>query len=258
MLKRTVALTSLIALGAIGVAQAADPVAVPAPRATTSAVAPSTATTTDSDKLIGRNIQNAQNDTIGEIKSVRIGADGKVDAVIVGVGGFLGMGEREVALNWTDLKIMDGGTKVTVPMTKEQLKALPEYKYPDASYRGRTFSENARPATAMGTTSRDRAATIDARDGDFNTKGQISGSALIGATIRNAANESIGEVKDVFLDQNGTVKALVVSVGGAMGIGAKSVMLPWQDLKVDRQQNKLFMTTNATKETLKAMPEYKG
>jgi len=38
-----------------------------------------------------RNVQNAQNETIGEIKSVYIGPDGKVDSLIVRVGGFLGV-----------------------------------------------------------------------------------------------------------------------------------------------------------------------
>ncbi len=46
---------------------------------------------TPASKLIGRNVQNAQNETIGEIKSIYLGKDGKVDSVMVGVGGFLGM-----------------------------------------------------------------------------------------------------------------------------------------------------------------------
>src|SRR3954466_4077955 len=59
----------------------------------------------DAKKLIGRNIKNPQNETIGEIESVYINADGKIDSVIVGVGGFLGMGERLVRLAWKDLQI---------------------------------------------------------------------------------------------------------------------------------------------------------
>ncbi len=71
-----------------------------------------------SDKLIGRNIKNTQNETIGEIKSVMLNQGGSVDSVIVGVGGFLGMGEREVALGWKDLNVSDNGEKVTTTMTK--------------------------------------------------------------------------------------------------------------------------------------------
>ena len=57
----------------------------------------------DAKKLIGRDIKNADGDTIGEIKSVYISSGGTVDSVMVGVGGFLGVGEREVQLAWKDL-----------------------------------------------------------------------------------------------------------------------------------------------------------
>ena len=70
--------------------------------ATNSKMAPSA--TADTRKLIGRNIKNADGDTIGEIKSIYINKDGKVDSVMVGVGGFLGVGDREVRIAWSDLQ----------------------------------------------------------------------------------------------------------------------------------------------------------
>jgi hypothetical protein len=103
MLNRII-LATLITAGATA-AYAQSPTAAPQTSSTPPAVSspavkpmPSQASA-DTRKLIGRNIQNAQNETIGEIKSVFIGKDGNVDSVMVGVGGFLGMGEREVRLN---------------------------------------------------------------------------------------------------------------------------------------------------------------
>lgn len=110
----------------------------------TSATDPATMTPAgqaDAKKLIGRNIKNANNDTIGEIKSVYLDKDGKVQTVIVGVGGFLGMGEHEVALAWSDLQVSNNGEQVMVNMTKDQLKGLPEYKYRDPKYRGTVFGD---------------------------------------------------------------------------------------------------------------------
>ena len=46
-------------------------------------------------KLIGTKVTNAANESVGEINDVVLAKDGKVAAVIIGVGGFLGMGERE-------------------------------------------------------------------------------------------------------------------------------------------------------------------
>jgi hypothetical protein len=59
----------------------------------------------DAKKLIGRNVKNPQDETVGEIESVYINADGKVDSVILGVGGFLGMGERHVHARERDVHL---------------------------------------------------------------------------------------------------------------------------------------------------------
>lgn len=156
-------LSTLLMSGAVAGLLAAAPVAAtmaqttttnpPATNATPAPAAPSASTTTTTDpalaapgqadakKLIGRNIKNANNDTVGEIKSVFLDKDGKVQTVIVGVGGFLGMGEREVALAWSDLQVSNNGEQVMVNMTKDQLKGLPEYKYRDPKYRGTVFSD---------------------------------------------------------------------------------------------------------------------
>lgn len=92
-------------------------------------------------KLIGSNLKNANNETIGEVDSVLLDSDGKVRSVIVGVGGFLGMGERNVAVNLNALNIADGGDTVRTTLTKDQLKAMPEYQYSDKSYRGKMFND---------------------------------------------------------------------------------------------------------------------
>jgi sporulation protein YlmC with PRC-barrel domain len=249
--------TGLVTAGA---AYAADTNPATRPATTGAAVVQPSAASADVNKLIGRNIQNLQNETIGEINSVRIGTAGNVEAVIVGVGGFLGMGEREVAINWKDLTVADNGNKVTLAMTKEQLKAMPEYKYPDASYRGRVYGDSGvrdTPATREVAASRDRTVTNTTTRGDFNAQGEISSNALIGATVKNANDETVGKVEDVFLDTTGGVKGLIVSVGGFLGMASHDVMMSWKDIKVSRQKDKLVLMTPATKESLKSMPEYK-
>jgi hypothetical protein len=55
-------------------------------------------------KLIGTNVYDPQNEKIGDIKQLMIDKDGKVDMVVIGVGGFLGMGEHDVAVKWSELK----------------------------------------------------------------------------------------------------------------------------------------------------------
>ncbi|HJQ60020.1 MAG TPA: PRC-barrel domain-containing protein [Vineibacter sp.] len=81
--------------------------------------------------LMGLNIRNSANETIGEIEDVVLAADGKIQDVIVGVGGFLGLGERHVAIAWKDLRVGSGPNNALVAevnATKDQLKAMPAFK----------------------------------------------------------------------------------------------------------------------------------
>ncbi|CAN5892204.1 hypothetical protein BH11PSE3_BH11PSE3_28120 [soil metagenome] len=209
--------------------------------------------------LIGRNIQNAQGETIGEIKSIYLDKAGKVDSVMVGVGGFLGMGEREVKLAWKDLNIMNNGDKVTVNMTKDQLKAQPEYKYPDAAYRGHAFNDSGvyKDGVTPGTTAATMpAGTSTVSTGDFNASGQMSSNAIIGSSIKNSNKDTIGTIEDTYVDKDGAIKAVIVSVGGFLGIGDKHVAVKWSDIKFGRDGNNVVLITDWTKDTLKAMPDY--
>jgi len=84
--------------------------------------------------LINESVKNASNETIGDINDVLIGSDGKVAAIIVGVGGFLGMGEKNVALPFDQLmfaKSADDDLIVSTSMTKEGLQSAPEYVKPE-------------------------------------------------------------------------------------------------------------------------------
>lgn len=94
------------------------------------------------DQLLGADVKNANNETIGEVESIYIDQNGKIQSVIVGVGGFLGLGQRAVEMNWNSLVVADRGDTVRTTMTKDQLKSMPEYKYPDKGYRGKVFNDS--------------------------------------------------------------------------------------------------------------------
>jgi sporulation protein YlmC with PRC-barrel domain len=58
-------------------------------------------------KLVGVNIYNDSNEKLGSIDELVMNKQGKVDKVIIGVGGFLGVGQREIAVNFDQLKFTD-------------------------------------------------------------------------------------------------------------------------------------------------------
>jgi len=264
MLKPILIAAALSTVGAATLhAQTAPPPATsPAPMAQDPAAAP--AFTADTRKLIGRNVKNPQDETIGEIEAIHLDKDGRVDSVIIGVGGFLGMGERLVRVAWKDLTVTGNGEKVTTAYTKDQLKALPEYKYREAGYRGQAFTDTgiyrdsaaapAKPTTVI--TTPKPSAVPNQPTKDFNADGHISTNAVLEASVRNAANESIGDVADVYIDKDGRIQTVVVSVGGFLGMGRKYVAVKWTELQMRRDGNKLILLSGWTRDSLKSMPDY--
>ena len=86
-----------------------------------------TATGYRATKIIGATVVNEANDTIGKVDDIVIGTD-RMPYVVLSVGGFLGVGNKLVALPYEALSTT--GRKLTMPgATKEALKALPEFKY---------------------------------------------------------------------------------------------------------------------------------
>ena len=79
--------------------------------------------------LLGVDVSNGQ-DTIGEVSDLVVTDDGRVEAIVVGVGGFLGIGEKPVALAWDSIKLteQDGSRVILVSATREQLEGMPTYK----------------------------------------------------------------------------------------------------------------------------------
>jgi len=115
----------------------------------------------DANKLIGESIQNrADNATVGKIDSVILDSTGKVDKVVVGVGGFLGMGKKDVAIDWNQLQISDNGRKVTMNADKDQLKAMPEYTWPKNQAHNSVYTPSATTGSgSTGTTTPGRTGT---------------------------------------------------------------------------------------------------
>ena len=85
-----------------------------------------------SSRLVGTAVYNEANERVGDISELVLDADGKISHAVIGVGGFLGIGEKLVAVNFSDLNIAreeNGNARVTMNTTKEALQNAPDYKY---------------------------------------------------------------------------------------------------------------------------------
>jgi len=80
---------------------------------------------------------------------------------------------------------------------------------------------------------------------------------IIGETVVNDANETVGKVDDLIIapdGPDGKVPVLILSVGGFLGVGNKLVALPFDSVKI---QDKKLLLTGANKDALKNLPEFK-
>ena len=83
------------------------------------------------DRLIGAKVKGPDGKIIGDIEDLILNSDGQVVGAIMGVGGFLGIGEKKVAVltKALSLEVTDGKMAVTMPAaTKDALSAAPPYK----------------------------------------------------------------------------------------------------------------------------------
>jgi sporulation protein YlmC with PRC-barrel domain len=150
-------LSKYLAAALIGTALIAAPAMAQTPSSAANAQTASAAGLWQASKVVGLNVYNGQNEKIGSIQQLMLDKNGTVASVVIGVGGFLGMGERDVAVKFSDLKWSNesvpsttsnpppattgtGTTKsssgpVTYPdhavlsATKDQLKAMPQFDY---------------------------------------------------------------------------------------------------------------------------------
>jgi sporulation protein YlmC with PRC-barrel domain len=78
-----------------------------------------------------QDVYDQTNTKIGQVMDVLVGQDGQVNALIIGVGGFLGAGEKDVAVSFNTVKatMKDNKIYLTMNTTKDALKSAPGFKY---------------------------------------------------------------------------------------------------------------------------------
>ncbi len=79
-------------------------------------------------------------------------------------------------------------------------------------------------------------------------------SEVIGASVVNDANESIGEINDLLVSPDGKAPFAVLSIGGFLGMGSHLVVVPYDNLKL--VDNKVLLP-GGTKDELRTLPEFK-
>jgi sporulation protein YlmC with PRC-barrel domain len=276
----------------------------PAPAAPATEAAPAEAPIARADghlatNLIGENVYNGTGDdaeTIGDVNDLVLSPEGQIEAIVIGVGGFLGIGEKDVAVDYSTIEWAerDGDRWIVISATAEQLKELPAFDRapyqpvaPVASNDAAapapsaatppatdgtaaapaapaTDSTAAAPAAPADNTAEAPAATDTTETAaiDRSTLKEVNAMELrsedfVGTTVYGADDANVGEIGDVVLGQDGKVDAVIIDVGGFLGVGEKEVAVGMDNLAfMADEDGDRYLYTKFTKEQLDAAPAY--
>jgi hypothetical protein len=98
----------------------------PAPPPSVTIIAPK-----EAHGVLGRDVRSPTDEDMGRIVDVIVDRAGVVRAAVIDFGGFLGVGSRKIVVDWNALhfgQVANKGARITLELTKEQVKAAPEYK----------------------------------------------------------------------------------------------------------------------------------
>lgn len=209
-------------------------------------------------------------DDIGEVNEVILSRDGMVKAVVIGVGGFLGIGEKSVALQMTDVKFVPFGDRVddvylVVNATKEMLNDAPAY-VPSTGVgpSAQVMPDNNAAMPDVGTTGAITNRTPLTRP-EVVREGfspvaptELTAAQLTGARVYGTDDKDVGEIKRLVLNDAGQIQMAVIDVGGFLGVGERQIALTLQELNIVRDDaGNVRVYIESNQEALKAQPAYK-
>lgn len=267
----TTALASLIATGAL--AQETTAPADTAPTTTEQPAAP----VVQADghlvsNIIGETVYNGTADdaqNIGKVSDLVFDKDGNAVSAIIGVGGFLGIGAKDVAFDYDKLQWAEknGDRWLIAAVTKEELETQPAFdstpykpvtpaaEAPGVAPTDGTASPDGTaeaPATDMQTAPAEPAPAVEPVEGNL-------ASLIIGESVYNGTGDDaqdIGKVNDVVLSKAGQAESLVIGVGGFLGIGQKNVAFDFNKAEWAERDGDRWLVVEATKESLEALPDF--
>ncbi|WP_095201316.1 PRC-barrel domain-containing protein [Mesorhizobium carmichaelinearum] len=261
----TTALATLIATGAL-----AQTATTPAPAAAPSVQEPAaTAPMPRAEgsivtNIIGESVYNGTGDdaeNIGKVSDVVFDKDGMAKSVVIGVGGFLGVGTKNVAFDYDKLQWAEknGDRWLVAQTTKDELTAHPEF---DSKLYGPApapaTSPDAAAPTAPATTDTAQAPATAPAEPVKRADGNLA-TNIIGETVYNGSGDdaqNIGSVNDIVLNNEGKAESLVIGVGGFLGLGAKNVSYDFSKAQWAEKNGDRWLVAQTTKEELQAQPDF--
>lgn len=219
------------------------------------------------DEYQARADEEKEWDDIGEVDDVILSFDGSVKAVVLGVGGFIGIGEKDIALPMDQLKVVreqDDADSffLVVNANKDVLTSAEAYENPNRSSEPSEATKMADSNAEGSAASRPMLPRADVEREGYKEAviSELTAEDLQEASVYDANDEDIGEIDQLVISEDGQIQKVVLDIGGFLGIGEKPVAMTFDELQIIREDggDDLRIYVGATKEQLEAQPTYEA
>ncbi len=144
------------------------------------------------------------------------------------------------------------GANSPAPVPAPAVTAAPSHTVTSSPSAAVATPHTASPSAAM--TSPAPSPAVASTPKYFTADHKVRVGKVVGASVYNEQDQSVGSIDDVLMgDSDHKADVVVISVGGFLGMGAKLVSVPFDQLKI---QNDKIVMPGATKESVNGMPEY--
>ena len=217
-------------------------------------------------------------DEIGTITDLVVTSGVGVSAVVVSVGGFLGVGQKDVAVDFAQLEWAtreDGSRRWILNTSAQALQDAPAFIWADSEevtgepaltpeeeeeqlVDGNPNLTAIDPALTTDQPGLQGATTPIDRTGFsvLDTAG-LTTDEMLGIGVYGIDDQQIGSIGEVLTNADGSIDAIIVDVGGFLGIGAKPVAVAYENLAFSSDTNdNRYLFINTTREQLENQPAY--
>ncbi|HEY8578142.1 MAG TPA: PRC-barrel domain-containing protein [Devosia sp.] len=232
-------------------------------------------------QLLGQTVFSSTGDDaeeIGTINDMVVTSGQGISVVVIGVGGFLGVGEKDVAVDFAQLEWAareDGSRRWVLETTAEALTQAPAFIWGDSEevtgepaltpeqeeeqmVEGDPNAAPVDPALTTDQPERPPIATPMDRSGftEFDETG-LTAEDLRGIGVYGINDEQIGTIGDIVTNPDGSFDAVIVDVGGFLGLGAKPVAVAFDNLSFSSDTfGNRYLFINASREQLENQQAY--
>jgi hypothetical protein len=185
----------------------------------------------------------------GEIDDVLMTQDGQVEALVVDAGGFLGMNESTRRIDIQEVRF--------VPDTDDEGEFFAVFGGDRQAFEGSEPFDEASLQEGMVRGSESFGEEIQGGQSDVAFT-SITSDELVGTAVYGSEDNWVGEISELALSESGDVEAVIVDVGGFLGIGEKPVALTMEQIQIRRGEGGMFgddlrAYVNATQDELESM-----